>query len=63
MYARKVSDLVISHPRDDSTIEIIKWKEPGLYQIDRSNLKVTKVRDGRNEEVRRRVRFPIDDIL
>lgn len=63
IYARKVSDLVISHPDDDSTVETIKWKEPPIFQWDDLGEFPTLAQDGRHKEFTRTARFPVNDIL
>ena len=52
IYARKVSDLVFSHPHDDQTVETIKWKEPPIFQWeDRSRSQVTLAQDGEHRKL------------
>ena len=62
MYARKVSDLVVSHPHDDWTVETLKWKEPPTFQWDCKGSEIILPQDGERKELTRRVRFPINDI-
>ena len=63
IFARKVSDLVVSHPHDDWTVETIKWKEPPIFQREDRSEFPTLAQDGRHKELTRSLRFPINDIL
>ena len=62
IYARKVSDLVVSAPSKDSRDEIISWKEPDFLTLDRRTDEVRIVHFGRYKEVTRSVRYPIDNL-
>ena len=61
--ARIVSDLVISHPLLDSTVETIEWKEPPIRHLnDPTNPFDIVERDGIRKQVTRTVTYPIDNI-
>ena len=63
IYARLVSDLVVSHPDDDWTVETIRWKEPPVFKWEDDNkYEVALAREGEVKEFTRNVRYRVDDI-
>jgi hypothetical protein len=63
IYARKVSDLVVSHVHDQS-VESIKWREPPIFQWkDYNRLQITRARDGEHRDLIRSLIYSINDIL
>jgi len=62
IYARKVSDLVISQAHNQ-TFEIIKWQEPPSYKWEDSSEWPTLAQDGEHKELIRGLTNPMNNIF